>query len=267
LPGGFDAGEVLVVDKKIGSGSYGTVHLLKSKLRPDRIFVGKRPWRSDELLEMEDAAALPKKKKNETLKKKENKDYAAKKREERCAYYWNVEKHCFEKCTPSPQLPTYLGTSKTSSAIVDGTEKQDIENEWMVFEFVGDVQRGSSGVEDAYVPAPSLDDLMWLDFKESSDGDDKHGLRHIADALGTKSYEGTLDAILPSLLTILSDVHEQKMVHRDVKPANLLVRDRELVLIDFGSAADLDPPSSSGSLGGRAASIFLGSQNGRDGTL
>jgi serine/threonine-protein kinase len=43
------------------------------------------------------------------------------------------------------------------------------------------------------------------------------------------------------MLQVLSHIHENKIVHRDVKPSNLLVHDGTLLLIDFGSAADLEP--------------------------
>ena len=67
------------------------------------------------------------------------------------------------------------------------------------------------------------------------------------------SFADVLDGALMALLTAVSSVNAANVVHRDVKPGNLLVvgpggdggGDRgkgSFVLIDFGSAADLDPP-------------------------
>lgn len=216
-------GDTLVVEDVIGSGSYGTVHLLASKHSQSRssIFVGKRPWKSQELMKKRDRQDSESDAKSLSKEMKE--------RAERCMYYWKVEEHCFEKLAPHPQLPPFLGTTKQT---VTKENKKD-NSEWMVFGFVGNLE------EETPLPAPSLQDLMRLDVKESVNA--KHGLRHVADALGTTSYEETLDIIIPSLLTVLFHVHRHKIVHRDVKPANLLVHDLNILLMDFGSAADLEP--------------------------
>lgn len=50
----------------------------------------------------------------------------------------------------------------------------------------------------------------------------------------------TLDNVLQQLLEVLAHIHSFRIVHRDIKPENVLVSDGRLVLIDFGSAADLD---------------------------
>jgi hypothetical protein len=39
----------------------------------------------------------------------------------------------------------------------------------------------------------------------------------------------------------LQYLHEQQVVHRDVKPANMILGDRGVVLVDFGIARELDP--------------------------
>jgi serine/threonine protein kinase len=133
-----------------------------------------------------------------------------KERAARCKYYGQVEEHCFSKLLPHPQLPPYYGT----------------QDDWMLFGLVGD---------DNGKPAPSLADLMKLDVENSQE------LKHIASALGCQSYSSVLDVALEALLRVLAHVHEQQIVHRDVKPGNLLVHNGTLILLDFGSAADLEP--------------------------
>jgi serine/threonine protein kinase len=60
--------------------------------------------------------------------------------------------------------------------------------------------------------------------------------------------EANVVALLRDILKVLAFVHEQGVIHRDVKPANLICRyrDGKIVLIDFGAvkqaAAHLDNP-------------------------
>eukprot|EP00536_Pseudo-nitzschia_multiseries_P002013 jgi/Psemu1/283424/fgenesh1_pg.27_\ len=215
-------------------GSYGTVHLLTTAASREPVFVGKRPWGYEELLQK--TAKQEEETRNNPIQQKTRRDESTdpKERTERCRYYWKVEKHCFEKLPPHPQLPPFLGTTKSKIKIIEakGDANED-KHDWLVFGFVGTIDDGTP------IPPPTLQDLMRLDYKESALA--KHQLRHVAKTLGTTSYEETLDTILPSLLTVLSHVHKHKVVHRDVKPANLLVQDHNLWLIDFGSAADLEP--------------------------
>ena len=137
-------------------------------------------------------------------------DEDPKERASRCLYYWEVEEHVFSKLPSHPQLPPYFGKNKDN---------------WMIFGLVGKENK----------PAPCLGDLMKLDVDHPQD------LKHIGEALGCSSYAETLDKTLESILTVLDHVHDHKIVHRDIKPNNLLVHDGKLVLIDFGSACDLEP--------------------------
>ena len=54
----------------------------------------------------------------------------------------------------------------------------------------------------------------------------------------------TLDVFMTQILEMLAFVHARKIVHRDLKPGNLLIGDHGIVLIDFGSAADLSTANS-----------------------
>ena len=217
--------------KKIGSGSYGTVYTLESTKfqHQQTTFIGKRPWRQEELLQRKVEESEKDGTCTKAIRSKLSKEM--KERAERCLYYWRVEKHCFEKLSPHPQLPPYLGTTKCT---IKGTDsKKNTEDEWMVFGLVGRIS------EKIPLPAPSLQDLMKMDIKKSTSGN--HELHNVADALGSDCFEDALDTILPSLLTILGHVHKHKIVHRDLKPGNLLIHDSNVVLLDFGSAADLEP--------------------------
>lgn len=144
--------------------------------------------------------------KEQELQKEEN----PKDRATRCLYYWEVEAHCFSKLPPHPQLPSYFGA----------------RDDWMVFGLIGN----NDGT-----PAPTLNDLMKMD------ADQPQELQHVGKALGCNSYAETLDKALESLLTVLQHVHQNQIVHRDIKPSNLLIHDGKFILMDFGSAADLEP--------------------------
>lgn len=266
----------LSVGSKIGSGSYGIVQFLQSSSKSCS-FVGKRAWHQDEITTKKiEEKEKGKNNNNSTTPINNDIDEKKKKKEERsihkiakdvskrCSYYWGVEQHCFSKLSPHPQLPFYLGTTTTTRAPTrpsannrkDGKKNDD--DEWMVFGFVGNTSTTITVDDDdddddsddttttppslLLRPAPSLQDLMLLDLKESTT---KHELQNIATAFGTTSYEDALDAIIPSLLVIQHHIHKHQIVHRDLKPANLLVHDNDLILIDFGSAADLDPSSAS----------------------
>ena len=58
---------------------------------------------------------------------------------------------------------------------------------------------------------------------------------------GQQWSEGSVIALLQDILEPLSFVHQQQVLHRDLKPPNLIRRhqDRQIVLIDFGSVKEL----------------------------
>ncbi|SHG67597.1 serine/threonine protein kinase [Jatrophihabitans endophyticus] len=85
----------------------------------------------------------------------------------------------------------------------------------------------SWAAEDAYVVIAS----------ELVDGGSLSGLLHDCGPLG----EGTVAVVLDQLLVALAEVHRAGLVHRDVKPANLLLRATgtgplQVMLSDFGLA-------------------------------
>lgn len=200
----------LTIGDLVGSGSYGTVHLctLDDSAKP---MICKRHWKKSELTSAENPVE----------------------REARCRHYFEVELHCYEKMEHSNKIANYVGTYM-----------DDLGRKWMTFELLT-----KPGSEQA---APTLEDVItqqWKDHHNSQGkhlSQDHHHLFMLANALGLpeESTFGTiLDTVLKSLLEALSFVHSQGIVHRDVKPGNLLcdASTNSLVMIDFGSAADMDP--------------------------
>ena len=198
----------LTVGDRVGKGSYGVVHLCELG---DEQVICKRSYTLDEL----DA----------------QKNGDAAQRLKRCQYYANVEKHCFEKLQPHPQIPSYRGTHMDNEG-----------NEWMTWDVIQNYNHANKKC------CPTLSDVIASDWKVQHEGENHH-LDKLREALGLEenldnSFASTLDAVITSLLQVLAHVHSQAhIVHRDVKPGNLLVdsKTQSLILIDFGSAADMDP--------------------------
>ena len=65
-------------------------------------------------------------------------------------------------------------------------------------------------------------------------------LSALAEQLGTQPGINTLRTLSRRLLRACAAVHEEGVVHRDVKPANILLTDDgDVLLMDLGAAADL----------------------------
>jgi serine/threonine protein kinase len=213
--------ELVKVGDCIGSGSYGTVHLLTVRnMKSDDTFecIGKRAWTLQEL-------------EKQTLSKDAS---DVKDRAKRCAYYWGVGRHCFEKLPPHVGLPIYRGVLDDDSTSDDGSQ-----GPWLLFDF-------AEGDNNA--PAPCLQDIMAKDRLDQKEHH-QHHLHFLQQALRAVSTESdlcsnpvatTIEALLEQLLQVLHHVHDHNIVHRDVKPGNLLLSDGHVILIDFGSAADVD---------------------------
>lgn len=212
--------ELVKVGDYIGSGSYGTVHFLtvrKQKSGDTFECIGKRAWTLKELEKKpvsEDASYI-------------------KDRAKRCAYYWGVGRHCFEKLSPHIGLPIYRGV------LEDGSTDDGSKGPWLLFDF-------AEGANNT--PAPCLQDVMAKDRLDQKEHH-QHHLHFLQQALGVVSNESdlhdnplatTIELLLEQLLEVLRHVHGHNIVHRDVKPANLLLSDGHIILIDFGSAADVD---------------------------
>ena len=208
---------LLRVGSHIGSGSYGTVHTVH---RDDEELVAKRSWKLDEIKQL--------------LQDNDEKHWKG--RYDRCKYYYDVEKHCCEKLArkPHPGLPTFRGSRKDEEGL-----------EWLVF---GKICATSDGKQANWDPAPSMQDLFDLDLQNHQENPEDR-LLNFSTALGVTAPKDSgdreylvriVDTVIEQLLEILVHIHDQEIIHRDVKPANLLVADGKLCLIDFGSAVDLE---------------------------
>ncbi|MBD2431898.1 MULTISPECIES: serine/threonine-protein kinase [Fischerella] len=64
----------------------------------------------------------------------------------------------------------------------------------------------------------------------------------LADLVGQKWSEQTVVNFLQQILSVLAYLHAKNIIHRDVKPSNLIIRkgDKRFVLIDFGSVKKLE---------------------------
>ncbi|MEO0770560.1 MAG: protein kinase [Cyanobacteria bacterium J06649_4] len=82
--------------------------------------------------------------------------------------------------------------------------------------------------------------------------------------LGQRWSEPQVIQLLQDILEVLSFVHSQKVIHRDIKPDNIIRRDRDnkLVLIDFGAVKQIQSPQanqlSSLSMGTPSGTVAIG---------
>ena len=235
-PSSSTSTDSLEILDEIGSGSYGTVHLAKLVSRVDnkeKYAVAKRAWTLPELEE----------KAKGTMQERELKELA-----ERCEYYLDVERHCLAKLADVVE-----GDDNEENSLVPkllGVYPHEEEGgDWLVFDLVE--QSSAAGGTGAGMPATTLEDVIELDWadqhkQDEADPNAHHHLYVLQKELGmdeSSTFADVLDVTLLQLLTTVSHVNNAKIVHRDVKPGNLLVKEGGFVLIDFGSAADLDPPS------------------------
>ena len=177
---------LLRVGSHIGSGSYGTVHTVR---RDGEEFVAKRSWNLEEIKEL--------------LKDADEKQWKG--RYDRCKYYYDVEKHCFEKLAPKPHpgLPTFCGSLNDEGGL-----------EWLVFR---KISAQSDSEQTRSNPTPTMQDFFDLDLLEhQKDPNDR--LLNLSTALRVEAPKDAddrehlvkiVDIVIGQLLEILVHIHEE----------------------------------------------------------
>ncbi|XP_028774690.1 serine/threonine-protein kinase STN8, chloroplastic [Neltuma alba] len=111
------------------------------------------------------------------------------------------------------------------SFVADRTNSQFIKGgKWLVWKFEGD-RTLADYMKDRNFPS-NLESVMFGSVLQGVDSSKRNAL--------------IIKQIMRQIITCLKKIHDTGIVHRDVKPANLVVTRRgQIKLIDFGAAADL----------------------------
>jgi serine/threonine-protein kinase len=85
-------------------------------------------------------------------------------------------------------------------------------------------------------------------------------------SLGQRWTEAQVVDLLQQMLTVLVYVHDEGVIHRDIKPPNIIrrKRDNKLVLIDFGAVKEVAQP---GGIPGQPMTVATGTQIGTAGYM
>ena len=88
----------------------------------------------------------------------------------------------------------------------------------------------------------------WVDGESLEDKLDKSG----------SLDEDEVTGILAQLLPVLELIHSKNVIHRDIKPGNIMLKNDGIpVLIDFGAVKEVIPPNA-GPISDSAKSVFIG---------
>ena len=252
--------------------------------------IAKRAWTEEELINLSRTAAA-KRSLTSSAESIDTIDFdKIKEQLERCRYYIDVERNCLDKLASlSSDDDDDYGNNNNANDVkkyvpnLIGVYPDNESNEWLVFDIISpDGSRttttttttSSSSGPVVPIVAPTLSDILakdWIDQHEQDEQDDPtdptkaaaptyHHLYVLQKAFGMKDEMATttfgdvLDKVFVELLRAVSAVNSNNIVHRDVKPGNLLVHSGvgmenngdgndddgsggagSFILIDFGS--------------------------------
>lgn len=133
-------------------------------------------------------------------------------------------------------LPSSFATRLAGNTVVPVSTRVDADYQWGLERFLGEARalaafRQHSSIVSVlrYFKANNTAYMVMEYAGEFS-------LQQFLDETGTLTQEQLLDLVLP-LLDVLEAIHATGLIHRDIKPDNILISDAaQPVLIDFGAA-------------------------------
>ena len=232
------------IHQHVGSGSYGTVYLCQyTDLQGNtQTGIAKRAWTLEELENLQchtnkidttpNSSSSNNNNNNDEVRSTREQQHVLLEKVKRAEYYLSVEQHCLTqiqvRSTEHDTMiaPAFLGRFKDSK---DGQE-------WIVMKVITDRSPSVSVTDtEQYTPTPPLAktlkqvmDKDWIEQHDSNhtSSSSYHHLRQIQNEFRLSSqatFVDILDTVLLELLSCVQKLHSMNIVHRDIKPDNILI--------------------------------------------